>query len=113
MSIADAQKAVDAIIERRLAVLWKHNGLTRVLTNIPAREQILVLLFDESGQNIQKLKDAIEYKNVTDFRKLLRRLHDARLIEFSKDEVCTISPKGVIAAEEIIRQIGHAAAKSA
>jgi hypothetical protein len=104
-STTDAQRAVDAIIERRLSLLWKHNGLTRVLSKVGTREQILVLLYDESGQSMDRLRNAIEYKNVTDFRAILRRLHTARLIEFAADQTCTISPKGIIAAEEIIRKI--------
>jgi hypothetical protein len=105
MSVPDAQKAVDSIIERRLSVLWKHNGLTRVLSKIETREQILVLLYDENDQSMDKLQSAIEYKNITNFRKVLKRLHDARLIEFACNEICTISPKGIIAAEEIVRKI--------
>jgi hypothetical protein len=105
MSVPDTQMVVDTIIERRLSVLWKRNGLTRVLPKLETREQILVLLYDENDQSMGKLQNAIEYKNITNFRKILKRLHDARLIEFAGDETCTISPKGIVAAEEIIRNI--------
>jgi hypothetical protein len=105
MSVAETQKAVDTIIERRLSVLWKHNGLTRVLSDIGTREQVLVLLYDENGQSIDKLRSAVEYSNVTNFRKIVRRLHSARLLEHAADGTCTISPKGIGAAEEIIREI--------
>jgi hypothetical protein len=105
MSLPDAQKAVDTIIERHLSLLWKHNGLTRVLHNIGTREQVLVLLYDESGQTAERLQTAIEYKNGTNFRKILARLHSARLIEHAPDGTCTISPSGLIEAEGIIRGV--------
>ena len=108
MSVPDTQKAVDTIIERCLSVLWKRNGLTRVLSKTGTREQILVLLYDENDQSREKLQNAIEYKNITNFRKVLRRLHTARLIEFADDETCAISPKGIVEAEEIIRNIDAA-----
>ena len=102
---AAAQKAVDTIIERRLSLLWKHNGLTRVLHDIGTREQVLVLLYDENAQSAEKLQTAIEYKNGTNFRKILARLHSARLIEHAADGTCTISPSGLIEAENIIHDL--------
>jgi hypothetical protein len=104
ISVSEAQKAVDSIIERRLSMLWKHNGLTRVLHNIGTREQVLVLLYDENGQSAEKLRQATEYRHVTNFRQILRRLHRARWIEHAADGTCTISPTGIIEAEKIIRQ---------
>jgi|ERR1700722_12073501 len=105
MSVAETQKAVDAIIERRLSVLWKHEGLTRVLTNVGTREQVLILLYDENGQPIERLQNAVEYVNGTNFRKIVKRLHSARFLEFASDGVCMISPKGISEAEGIIREI--------
>jgi hypothetical protein len=105
MSVADTQQAVDSIIERRLSLLWKHDGVTRVLHSIGTREQVLVLLYDENSQDAEKLRSAIEYKNASDFRKILRKLHAERLIEFSANATCTISPIGIIEAERIIRHV--------
>jgi hypothetical protein len=105
MNVSDTQKAVDTIIERRLSLLWKHNGVTRVLQDIGTREQVSVLLYDENGQSEEKLRSAIEYKNSSDFRKILRQLHGARLIEYAADGTCTISPPGIVETETIIRDI--------
>jgi hypothetical protein len=105
MSLADAQKAVDTIIERRLSVLWKHKGLTRVLAKIKAPAQVLVLLYDEDNQSEAKLRNAVEYKNASNFRMLLKGLHKNRLIEYGSDGNCMILPPGIIEAERIIREI--------
>jgi hypothetical protein len=76
------QQMIDSIVERRVGVLWKHQGITRVLeSKMDAREQVLVLLFDSSPLPEADLQKIIEYKNTTNFRKILKRLHAARLIE--------------------------------
>jgi len=51
----------------------------------PGREQVLVLLYDENVQHEEALRQAVEYKNVTNFRTVLRQLHGMRLIEFRAD----------------------------
>jgi hypothetical protein len=106
LSVADAQKAVDSIIERRLSVLWKHKGLTRVVhSGIDAREQVLVLLYDKNEQHEEDLRAAIEYKNKTNFRKILGRLHKKRLIELAVDGICTLTTPGIIEAEDVLRNL--------
>lgn len=47
-----------------------------------------------------KLRNIIEYKNLTNFRKILKRLHDAKLIEYSP-AVCKISPTGFASAKRL------------
>lgn len=100
---AETQRAVDQIIERRVPALWKHDGPTRVLLQgVTAKEKVLVLLYDSSPQAESALAASIEYKNGSDFRKLLRALHTARLIEFQADKSCASTPKGMLAAEAVL-----------
>lgn len=105
LSPAETQELVDTIIERRLSVLWKHGDLTRVLKKMESRDQVLVLLYDKDHQHEDDLLESIEYKNVTNFRKILGRLHSKRLIEYSANGVCSILPPGTIEAEEILRKL--------
>lgn len=101
--IADTQRAVDAIVERRLAAIWKEGDVTRILdTRIKARDQILVLLYDASPQSEAQLQTSVEYQNRTKFRAILRTLHRARLIFLQDDGRCIISPLGVVEAEAIL-----------
>ena len=101
-----AQAIVDKVIERRIELIWKHGDITRILAEkLKAEEKIIVLLFDESPQMDEKLLAIIEYSNVTTFNKILKRLHSDRLIEFSQNGNCQITPKGMIAAESIIAKI--------
>src|SRR2546425_2029562 len=51
-SPADVQRAVDEIIERYVPIPWKQGARTRVLERkVPARDQILILLYDQSPQS--------------------------------------------------------------
>jgi hypothetical protein len=105
-SPAATQAAVEQVIERRISGLWKHSGPTRVLVaTMKTSDQCLLLLYDKNAQSWTDLKDATEYKNAANFRKLLRGLHAKRLIELASDGVCTISPLGIVASERILASI--------
>lgn len=105
-SLADprnAQQAVNKIVERRLDLIWKEGDQVRILqTGLPAREQVLILLYDQNLQSEDAIRQAIEYKNSSDFRKILRKLHSERLIEFRQGMPIAITPTGVVCAEQII-----------
>lgn len=97
---------ISSIVERELDLIWKKDGIVRILeTNMPKSQQVLVLLYDENTQNEEKLRKAIEYSNPTDFRKILKKFHKERLLEYdSKQRICTITTKGLRAAEKIIKK---------
>jgi len=98
-----AQKMIDSIVERRVGVLWKHQGIIRVLeSKMDTRDQVLVLLFDSSPLAEADLQKIIEYKNITNFRKILKCLHTARMIEWTSGGQAFITPKGFEAAEAVI-----------
>lgn len=97
---------ISSIVERQLDLIWKHNGVVRILdTNIPKSHQVLVLLFDENTQSEEKLRKAVEYSNPTNFRRVLKRFHKQRLLEYeSQQKICTITTKGLCEAEKIIKK---------
>jgi len=105
LSTAETQQLVDRITERNLDVIWKSDGFHRILNpKLPAKTQVLILLFDNSPNDIEKMRTTIEYKNKPNFIKLvLEPLHKLRLIEMDLNKgTCEISPSGRIKAEEII-----------
>ncbi len=103
LDASQTQEAVDAIMKRQLSVIWKHDGITRVLaTGIPAREAALILLYDRSPQSEDELRDAIEYSNPSVFRAILATLHKERLIEYMRGKPVHLTPKGTMRAEEVI-----------
>lgn len=105
----DAQRAVDRIMERRLDLLWKSGDVVRVLhSDLPARDQVLILLYDQNLQSETALQASIEYKSTSKFRLIIKQLHAARLVEFSPGFPIAITPKGVEAAERLIVDLSSA-----
>ncbi len=106
LSTSETQALVDSIVERRLDLVWRHGDTTRILdTGIPARGQVLVLLYESSPQKDEDLRGAVEYANPSKFRALLRNLHKERLIEYTPDGTCVITSKGIIEAEKIALKV--------
>jgi hypothetical protein len=95
-----------SIVERELDLIWKKDGIVRILeTNMSKSQQVLVLLYDENTQTEENLRKAIEYSNPTDFRKILTKFHKERFLEYnSKQRICSITTKGLCAAETIIKK---------
>jgi len=97
---------ISSIVERQLDLIWKHDGVVRILnTNIPKKLQVLVLLYDENTQNEEELRKAIEYSNPTNFREVLKIFHKQRFLDYDAErKICTITPKGLSEAEAIIKK---------
>ncbi len=105
-AIADpvsAQQAVNKIVERRLDLIWKEGDIVRVLqTGLHAWKQVLILLYDQNLQTEDTIRQIIEYKNSSDFRKVLKSLHTKRLVEYQLGRPIVITPAGVVEAEKLI-----------
>jgi hypothetical protein len=104
LSIEAAQQLVDAIAERRLPLIWHGKDVKRVLDpKIDARGQVLLLMSSSPGRvDVKDLRAWIEYKNVSRFMALLKRLHRERLVEFDEVESkVEILPPGSLEASRI------------
>jgi hypothetical protein len=103
----EAREAVDALVERKTPLIWEVEGIKRVLDKrMTAPKKVLALLHHSTGWvPVTDLFKWVEYSNVSAFRSsVLKRLHEARLVEFDteQDRVC-ISPKGIREAEANLR----------
>lgn len=106
LPVAQTQELVDQITERRLELLWKHGDITRVLNpKVKTRQQVLLLLYDTSPQTAEDLRRATEYRNVTDFKEILGKLHGERLIEHTAAGLCIITTRGLVEVEAIVRKL--------
>lgn len=105
LSPADTKQIVDNIIVRQVSLIWKNKSdLKRILNpRISAAEQILIFLLDENVLSVTELLNMTEYRNRTNFLKILRKLHTKRWIDFSSDQ-CELTPTGSIEAEEILKK---------
>ena len=106
VSTAEAEEVVDALVERKMPVIWEPEprDVKRILdAGMPAKNQVLILLHQSTGWvRAADLQRWVEYKNPTNFRKtVLGALHKGRLIEFDGNEDrAKISPLGMSEVEE-------------
>lgn len=101
-----AQNNIDFITERKIPLVWSSNTIKRILNpNIKIPEQILIFLATSNSKvSFSNLINWVEYSNSTYFKKILKKLHKKRLIEYSSDEEIFILPPGTKKAENIIRK---------
>lgn len=102
-SAQETSRIVEHIVDRTTEGVWEQGEITRILVDgLNIKEQIIFLLFSTELKTAEQLRKVIEYKNISYFKKVLKQLHSSRLIEYDEDGRCTISPKGLLVAEEII-----------
>lgn len=99
ISTNDAQEAVDLLAERKYPLIWHVEDIRRVLDpTMSKRDQTLLLLHGKiSWALCQDLCKWVEYSSISMFRRrILKPLHDERLIEYDKNkDRARISPTGV------------------
>ncbi|MBU3011129.1 hypothetical protein KO506_06925 [Polaribacter vadi] len=106
LDIVDTQNLIDNIVERNVEVVWKTSDFTRILNNkISARNQVLIILYHSSKTHIDDLREIIEYKNASNFKTLIKKLHSERFLEFRANGNCILSPTGRIEAEKLILEL--------
>ncbi len=97
------QGAISQIVERQTPLIWKSGDIVRIIEpKCGARDQILIHLYDQSPQKVPELMEKIEYKNRTNFLKIVKRLHSKGLIHMASNEECLITPAGIPEAEKHI-----------
>jgi hypothetical protein len=109
LSIEDAQQLVDAIAERRVPLIWQGADVKRVLNpKTDTRDQLLLLIASSPGKvSMKDLRTWTEYKNSTRFLEILGRLHDDRMVEFSRmHSTVEILPPGSLEASRISERYG-------
>jgi hypothetical protein len=101
--VATATKIVDALVDRTLPIVWQVGGIRRILDkSLSLADSTLLLLYGEpSGSKDADLARDLEQNRLSNYRRVLRPLHDARLIEYSElNGYAVISPKGEKYVEE-------------
>jgi hypothetical protein len=101
VSTDEAQRTVDALVERRTPLIWEHQGKKRVLDrDMPAKDKVLVLLHSSSGgENVRDLQTWTKYKSKFQ-QQVLTPLADALQIELdSAASRAVITPLGVSEVE--------------
>lgn len=102
VSLAEAQAAVDALVERKHPMVWVIEGTKRVLDpSLQKSDQVLILLYSSNGWVPEgDLRNWVEYKNPTQFRdRVLVALHNNRQIEYDASKGARITPRGALDVE--------------
>lgn len=100
--LAEAQKIVDALVQRRLPIVFEIGGRKRVLNpKLKFNQKVLLVLASEHPAEVRDktLFEWVEHSNFTSFRQaILEGLHEEKLIEYH-DGLCTILPPGLRVVE--------------
>ena len=100
----ETEKAIEAIMNRETSVVWDTGSSLRILdAKMTAQNKVLCLLYVKDNQTDDELQVSIEYKNTSNFKKILNSLHREKLIEYSKSK-CKLSPIGIARAEALLNQ---------
>jgi hypothetical protein len=98
VSTKEAQETVDALVERKIGIVWEVEQIRRVLDpEMNKEDQALVLLYSKPSWVAEKeLFNWVEYSTLTMFRRnVLRSLHTKRMIEYDEQQRrARISPLG-------------------
>ncbi len=99
VSADEAQRIVDALVERAIPLIWEFDGGRRVLNpGMPKSDQALILLYQTTDWvSDDELLNWVEYSTLSMFRvRVLEQLHTGRLIEYNrKQRRVKISPLGI------------------
>lgn len=102
LSFEETEATIDSIMCRETSVIWDTGSALRILdTKMTAKDKVLCLLYIKDGQSASELQSNIEYKNTSNFRRILNALHNEKLIEFS-NEKCMLSPIGIQKVEMLL-----------
>lgn len=98
VDLVTAAAAVETLVQRTTPLIWEVNGSLRVLKpSLSARDKSLVVLYSAGTMTARALAAAIEYNNLSRFRKsVISKAHAEKLLNLDPqtDEV-VLSPLGV------------------
>lgn len=103
-SLDEAQSIVNDLAQKSLTLIHRVGNQKRVLLpDLPYKDQTLALLASEYPAAISeaRLIEWVEPKDIPGYkRKVLRPLHEQRLIEYRPAEDCLVLPPGIRYVEE-------------
>lgn len=103
LSFEETESIIDSIMCKENSLIWDTGSVLRVLDpKMSSADKVLCLLYMRDSQTDSGLQKSVEYKNFTEFKRILRNLHTKRLIEYSVPN-CIISPLGIQRAEELLK----------
>jgi hypothetical protein len=108
LDVGEAQKAVDTLVERRLPTVWTDGNIRRVLRpDLHLKEQIMLLIVScPDSVSVDDLFKWTDYKNRSHFNRVLRSLHESRLVELDQTVgKVTLLPPGADHVTDLIQKL--------
>ena len=103
LSFEETESIIDSIMCKDSSLIWDTGSVLRVLdTKMSCADKVLCLLYMRNSQTDAELRNSVEYKNPTEFKRVLKKLHTKRMIEYAAPN-CILSPLGVQRVEEILK----------
>lgn len=104
VSFNETSEIIKNIINKENEIIWEVNGVLRILdTKLKTEQKILSLLYSKDKQTFKELFNNTEYKNSTNFKLILKKMHNKKLIEYAVDKIF-ISPKGILEVEKYLNK---------
>lgn len=102
MSFEETEEIINSIMRKESSIVWDTGNCLRILnTKMSCKNKVLCLLYMKDSQTDTDLQKSTEYKNTTEFKRVLKTLHKEKLIEYF-DSKCMLSPTGLIEAESLL-----------
>ena len=103
--VVTATAVTNALVDRTVPLIWRVGEVTRVLDpKMSLWKQTLLLLY-AAPKNLgeRELATNLEQARLDNYRRILNRLHDERLIEYDKiSGSVMISPTGIAIVEKLL-----------
>ncbi len=101
-SFEETTSIIDSIMCKETSIIWDTGSCLRIMdTKMSSINKVLCLLYIKDSQKDNDLQNSVEYKNTTQFRRILKEMHSKKLIEYSSS-ICILSPLGEKQAEELL-----------
>lgn len=108
LSPEDASALIHQVIERQVEAIWDDGETFMILdSKLKTPDKILLALYKKDNRVDSEIQKSMEYQNKSAFNKILASLKKERLIDYTDDKRCKISPLGCLRAEEILSRFGN------
>jgi hypothetical protein len=102
----EAKLLTDQVLERQVDLIWVDDETFMVLDKkLKATEKVLICLYKQDHIPIEDLRLKVDYKNKSNFKKMLDSLQHEKLIAVTSTGICKLSPLGTNEAERLINGI--------
>ncbi|MCP5135914.1 MAG: hypothetical protein H6981_03815 [Gammaproteobacteria bacterium] len=99
----EAERLVSQVTEKQVDLVWDDGESFMILSKkLKASEKVLIALYKEDKIDLEVLRIRVEYKNKSNFKKILLALKKDKLIDINDAGICKLSPLGVVSAEAIV-----------